>query len=160
MTPEFAAKLLERNEGNRPLKPKTVATYVEDMKNGRWSISDSMICVSPDGKLLNGQHRLNAVIKAGVSVTMPIMWNCPESAYANMDTGAKRSACDLFHHHGISNYTEVAAICHAVIHYRKSNTYSTNNVFAYITSEASLEEYKTHSEQYEEAVKLARRSKT
>ena len=63
-----AAKwLAEHNEGNRRLDMATVASYTRDMLEGRWiSAADQPLHFDVDGNLLNGQHRLSALVAADI----------------------------------------------------------------------------------------------
>jgi len=122
--PDLAATIMEGNEGNRPIRDTRVEAYARAMKQGDWTLSDSMICVSKEGKLLNGQHRLKAVIDSGCTVPLTIYWDCPETAYAHMDAGAKRSAADYLGHLGVTNTTNIAALVRIIIAYRATGRYS------------------------------------
>lgn len=72
VTPQIAQELLNHNIINRKLNQRRVALYAKDMKEAKWeNIADGIsISVDETGKLLNGQHRLNAIIKANVSIEM------------------------------------------------------------------------------------------
>lgn len=98
ITPEKAREWLDGPRGEhfrqRPLNQATVSRYARDMANGDWNFDASMVCLSPDGILLNGQHRLHAIIRAGRPVKMTVATNVPESAGLTMDAGKNRSAAD------------------------------------------------------------------
>ena len=111
VTPEMAELWLSGNTVNRKIRIAKVNQYASDMLAGRWGVSNDAICFSPDGLLLNGQHRLSAVIAAGVTVSMLVMRNVPVEAMGNMDTGAKRSSADFFSFMG---ETHVAALSSAL----------------------------------------------
>lgn len=71
ITPDFARKLLAHaNPMNRPLHRATVGLYARAIKQGEWRVTNEAIGVSAEGVLLDGHHRLNAVVEAGVSVQM------------------------------------------------------------------------------------------
>src|SRR5690606_37518707 len=70
VTPAMAEILLtEHNRGNRPLKPRRFK-YAEDMRAGNWLFHSQGLSMSRDGRLNNGQNRLEAVIMAGCNVRM------------------------------------------------------------------------------------------
>lgn len=94
ITPEMAAALLKKNSINRPLRTKRAEFYAQQMRDGSWTISESAICVSPDGRLLNGQHRLKACILAGIPFRSIVRYNVPLSEYQNMDAGMPRTDGD------------------------------------------------------------------
>jgi hypothetical protein len=75
ITPEMADQWLKLNTGNaRKIHGNYVATYASDMANGRWDACADPICFK-DGVLRNGQHRLAAIIRAGVSIPMLVHWD-------------------------------------------------------------------------------------
>lgn len=73
-----------------------VAAMAEDMKAGRWIATHQGIAIGKSGRLLDGQHRLSAVIKAGVPVEMMVTFDIDESAIDAIDRGRKRSVADCF----------------------------------------------------------------
>lgn len=97
ITPEIAKQYLGMNEGNRVMRKTAVAAYADDMKSGRWNDSPDImtpIMFSREGRLIDGQHRLAAVVQSGVSVVMYVRKNCDDSVYKYLDAGVKRSAAD------------------------------------------------------------------
>ena len=82
ITPDEAASLLARQHRNRTVTERTVAKYLTEMKANRW-VSDMLcpIVVDGSGRLLDGQHRLHAVVKLGRPVPFVIV----ESTAASVD---------------------------------------------------------------------------
>lgn len=95
ITPFMAKQWLMKNNGNRKLRNDVVNAYARAMVEGNWTDSNDAICFDKDGNLLNGQHRLNACIRAGVSFKSIVRYDCPAEAFAHMDTGATRSHGDI-----------------------------------------------------------------
>ena len=94
ITPALASDYLAGNSINRPLRKRVVERYADDMKKGRWEITHQGIAVDNDGTLLDGQHRLHAVIKAGVPVKMMVTVGIDSSAFANIDKLVPRTDAD------------------------------------------------------------------
>ncbi len=100
ITPDRARKLLENNyEHNRAISQANVARIREDILNGTWNPirsywSDSII-VSNSGKLLNGQHRLSAIIQSGRNIKIWVKYGAPEELYAVLDDNKRRSLGDV-----------------------------------------------------------------
>lgn len=93
ITPEFAAEVLrEKNRNNRKIRQQRVNQYARDILRGDWELSSQGIAFDEDGYLLDGQHRLAAIVKANVAVYMPVAENVPRSAGAIIDMGQKRTA--------------------------------------------------------------------
>jgi hypothetical protein len=111
VTPEKAASLLQCNTGNRPLSNATVLFYSKQMADGKWHPeTDESIKLSISGSLIDGQHRLHSIIKAGVNLRMKITYNLPEDAFKYIDQGKKRSASDVLSIAGVINASTVAGI--------------------------------------------------
>lgn len=73
VTPEKAAVWIGNNPHNRPAKQSRVAELAEFMKQGKWiENTDFPIEVLDTGELLNGQHRLTAIMQSGVSLLMTV----------------------------------------------------------------------------------------
>jgi hypothetical protein len=110
VTPALAAKWLASNTRNRNLRPRAVANYARDMVAGNWHFNGEGIKFSTDGRLLDGQHRLAAVIEADTTVQLLVIWDLPEEAQETMDTGRKRLPQDMFALRGEINSGIVASV--------------------------------------------------
>ena len=75
ITPEFAVEALKHNTNNRNITMPRVEAYVRDMTNGNWTVSYDPIAFDENGRLLNGQHRLTAVVRSNVAVWMYVVRN-------------------------------------------------------------------------------------
>jgi hypothetical protein len=110
VTPELAEEWLGRNSHNRPLRNNRVAELAGAMKRGEWTLNGDAIRWSRDGVLLDGQHRLWAVVESGVSITTVVIRGLDESVQETMDTGARRSLKDTLVLRGESGGSKLAAI--------------------------------------------------
>ena len=76
VTPKLAATWLSDNLQSRPLDEERVAEYAERMRSGEWTERVKGIQRPIErldtGRLLNGQHRLAAVVRAGVPVRLRV----------------------------------------------------------------------------------------
>ena len=63
MTPEMAASILETNERNRTPNRDKLAKLVYDIKQGHFELTHQAIALDVNGKLIDGQHRLKAVVE-------------------------------------------------------------------------------------------------
>lgn len=95
ITPESAAKMLVGNTRNRALVQARVIAMAEDMVAGRWRTTHQGVAIATDGTLLDGQHRLNAVILANVSVDMVVTRGLAVESIDAIDIGEKRRAHDV-----------------------------------------------------------------
>ena len=101
VTPEMAtAWVTHRNEKNRPIRAHTVDRYATDLQRGKWKTTHQGIAFGPDGELIDGQHRLAAIVKAGLPATLFVtIYLTPEDAAEaklKCDTGRVKSTGDVF----------------------------------------------------------------
>ena len=115
--PQEAESLLANNTGNRKMREHRIANYVRLMSQGDWVITGDAICISPEGRLLNGQHRMAAVVSFGKPVPFLVLRNCPEENFHAMDQGVSRTTGDLFRSKNVANATLCAAISKSVHHW-------------------------------------------
>lgn len=107
--PERARQMLAMNRGNRRIDPGTVNRYVAAMRRGEWQLSHQGIAIDKDGVLLDGQHRLTAIVKAGLQVPMLVVVGVDRAAFSVVDTGKRRSAGDTLRLYGATDPNNVAA---------------------------------------------------
>lgn len=110
ITPSIAKELMTLNKCNRPLNKKTVSWYANQMRKGQWTISGQTISISDKNVILDGQHRLAAIIESGISINFLIAYNVPQESFVNYDNMKSRGMSDVFAVDGILNYNCIAAI--------------------------------------------------
>lgn len=93
--PDEAKAILTANTANRPLSEATVERYVADMKAGAWKINGASVVLSRTGRLLDGQHRLHAIARAGVKINILVVHDAEEEVFDTIDNGKTRSASDI-----------------------------------------------------------------
>lgn len=97
VTPKQAVEWLDtKNAHNRPISQQTVERYTQEIKAGRWINNGQAIIFGKSGNLLNGQHRLKAVVAANKSIETLIVWGVEDKAFDTIDDGNKRSLGDVF----------------------------------------------------------------
>jgi hypothetical protein len=98
--PEEARIFLESNPGNRKIRAAFVERYAVDMKEGRWRLSHQGIAFDTEGNLLDGQHRLLAIIRSGCVIRMAVTYNLDKACNEILDAGAGRSVKDALRFQG------------------------------------------------------------
>lgn len=95
VTPEIAAACLEHNvHNNRPVRAVDVNKFARDMANGNWRLTHQGIAFNTEDLLIDGQHRLRAVVQSGCTVPMLVWHNLPNSCLSRIDTGLARTTSD------------------------------------------------------------------
>lgn len=112
VTPAMAIQWLEANTHNRPVRPSFVELYAGDMKDGNWRLTHQGIGFDWNEVLVDGQHRLLAVVRAKVTVRMEVTYNIDPDAIANIDGNILRKTGDQFGLvDGLTNGKRIAATC-------------------------------------------------
>lgn len=119
ITPEEAIDLLDTNyEGQRRVKKQNVDKLVEVMRSGKWDpyVGD-LIRVTRDGILIDGQHRLTAVVEAETPCESLYSDSYDIRDFPFVDTGLSRSAADVIG--SVASGTETAALVKAILNWRE-----------------------------------------
>lgn len=95
VNPTIATAWLEQNTSNRKLTTTTVTKYTNFMNEGLWHYDASPIRFAKNGRLLDGQHRLWAVIESGTTQEFLVVTGLDERSFITMDTGKKRGFADV-----------------------------------------------------------------
>jgi hypothetical protein len=103
ITTEKAKALLEANVHNRNLRAERVIQLADAMRRGEWEINGETIKVAADGALLDGQHRLHAVVASGVAIDTLVIRGLPAETQDTIDTGRRRRLADLLRIEGHSD---------------------------------------------------------
>lgn len=108
ITPSVAREILQSNLANRRVSQSKLNTYYTDMIFGRWKQdTGDTIRISKTNKLLDGQHRLLAIIKSNISLEMVICTDLEDNVMPFIDTGKSRNATDVFKIEGIPNENKI-----------------------------------------------------
>ena len=65
-----AQEPLTKNDHNRRLSPVRIRKFADEMQNGMWVYNGESIIVSESGRLLDGQHRLHAIVDSGAEIEL------------------------------------------------------------------------------------------
>ncbi len=73
ITPDLARQYLKRNSScNKPLEEDKVNALVEKINNGKWDSNGDAIYFHHGDVLANGQHRMHAIVRSGISVSVRV----------------------------------------------------------------------------------------
>jgi hypothetical protein len=92
VTPDEAKAMLSNlYERQRPVNKGHMLRIAQDMKEGRFQLSPDPIVVLRDGRLVNGQHRLRAIVESGTTQMMMVTSGWEQDVYDIMDAGLRRA---------------------------------------------------------------------
>lgn len=94
VTPAMAKLWLENNTVNRNVRKHSVAKHISRLRNGEWKTTHQGIAFASSGRLIDGQHRLLAILESGVSALMNVSTGFDEDTFDVLDCGDTRSAAD------------------------------------------------------------------
>lgn len=99
VTPKMAATWLQQNtldgKSNRRFRRAHAQSIAEEMRRGEWKLTHQGIAFGTSGRLLDGQHRLTAIVESGTTQLMLVFIDVPEDTFANHDRGAMRGLADI-----------------------------------------------------------------
>lgn len=107
--PERAQQLLARMAPNRNVRTPKVDKYAADMASGRWVVTGEGIKLTADGVVIDGEHRLRAVVKSGATIEILVVYGVELTDRVAMDTGATRTLADHLKFLGETQCNELAA---------------------------------------------------
>jgi hypothetical protein len=108
--PAMATTMLTKNGVNRKIRPRVVECYAEDMLQGLWDETGETIKFSRTGRLLDGQHRLMAIIESGTTLELLVVTGLPDKSQGSMDQGAGRTAMQALGMNDVPNASYCASV--------------------------------------------------
>lgn len=131
ITPEVAENFLGHNYvRQRMMLQPDVRKLARDMAEGRWNEEIvNPIRFTKEGTLIDGQHRLMAVVKSGKSVWMWVQTDLSESDFEYIDLGRKRVPADFI---DSKNRTTLASVAKFAYCTRKGTAPITSILAGYL----------------------------
>jgi len=117
VTPEMAEAYLGKNiVRNRHILPRKVRSYAHDMEQGKWRKIGDPLRFDINGNLIDGQHRLHAIVVSKLSIAFPVIRGLDPDDIHVIDTGKARSPGDMLKISGYDNGTMRASALRAMLH--------------------------------------------
>jgi hypothetical protein len=124
ITPEIAQQILDANTHNRLIKPNNMKKIIADLEAGRWHLNGEAIKIAKDNTLLDGQHRLLAVIATNKNITTCVVRGLNLEDQDTMDTGSPRTVRDALSIDKMPNSSNVATIANNLVRLRYTHKLS------------------------------------
>jgi hypothetical protein len=94
VTPQMARMYLSTSPGNRKISIQKVRAWKEKMDQGKFARISQGIAFDKENRLINGHHRLTAIIQHGGSIPLYVTYNEDRENYKYYDCGMSRSTSD------------------------------------------------------------------
>mgnify|MGYP003587230153 FL=1 len=132
ITPLKALEYLETNAGNQRNVSATHELHLrQQMKSGQWQMTGEPIIFDSEGRLVDGQHRLRALVAADVALDFMVVRGVESESFMVMNRGKTRTAGNIFAIHGVKSANAVAASVSGVLNYRRAMDVAPNKVGGY-----------------------------
>lgn len=111
ITPAMANQWLKSNTHNRPARKPHVSRLANEMVKGNWQLNGETIKFDTWGRLIDGQHRLMAIVEASQPITTHVCTGLAADSdiFATIDVGLNRSAGSVLAMNGIKYPNQIAA---------------------------------------------------
>jgi hypothetical protein len=97
ITPAVAKAWLTRNVVNRPVCKRNLAKFKWALRNGAFQCTPQGLAFNLRGELVDGQHRLRAVVDTGIAAPMRVTFGFDGDVRDAFDIGKSRSIADIVH---------------------------------------------------------------
>jgi hypothetical protein len=109
ITPALAETWLKVNTTNqRNINQARVSEWAARIVKGEWRLTHQGVAFDDAGQLLDGQHRLSAIVLANRSVEIMVTEGLPRDTFDVIDNGRSRTAADALKIAGISHSSAIA----------------------------------------------------
>jgi hypothetical protein len=107
--PDRAGELLEKNVFNRRITPQYLNILIGAMERGEWKFNGDSIRIDKQGRVLDGQHRLQAVLRTGITIRVIMIEGLDPEVMDTIDVGKRRNFADILSISGHKNVHETAS---------------------------------------------------
>lgn len=115
VTPDLANRWLEKsNTHNRKRSEPRMRLYAGLMKDGQWAFTGETLKFEENNVLLDGQHRLAAVVKSGVGAWFIVIRGLSRDVFRWLDTPMVRNTKHMFDVEGRTHTALLSAACNVM----------------------------------------------
>jgi len=90
VTPLRAAEYLKLNTANVPVRPSKVRYFAGILRRGEWVLVHQGIAISTERVILDGQHRLMAIVLTGIAAQIRVTTDADPKSWVAIDTNIPR----------------------------------------------------------------------
>jgi hypothetical protein len=150
--PIQASLYLETNESNRAINKRILNMYAKEIMEGNWKLNGQPIIFGKSGRLLDGQHRLLAILDAGEDVLCLVVRGVDDDTFDTLDAGKKRNAADILSIEKVENSRNVASAARLLVKYDSNSSMTNNDV---VPNAEINRKYMSERERLDNAAKIA-----
>jgi hypothetical protein len=152
VTPALATSWLETMAANRRLNTTHVERLAEDIRRGDWRQTFDPIRFNKKSELVDGQHRLSAIVASGKTLPLYIARNLDARAMAVIDTGRARSVADAMQINGVPHARKLAAAAKALYYYDLGKMASSGPAVSYAQLQRTIKAHPFLADAVEQVV--------
>lgn len=115
ITPDMARLWLDRNVKNRKKRRDGIEAYARDIRSGNWLVTGDSVKFDWFGNVIDGQHRLEAIVLANRAIQTVVVWGVDPKAQDRVDTGIIRQFRDQLALRNIKHSDIIAPMLRRVI---------------------------------------------
>src|SRR5262245_54162495 len=123
ITPDRAQRLLLKTEQlgftNRGLRRYHIDKLAHAMSLGQWRVTHEALALNKEGGVLDGQHRLHAIVQSDVPVDMLVIRDAEPESFAVVNTGTARTTADSLKVAGYHDVNHLSAVVRGYIAYNQ-----------------------------------------
>ncbi len=162
ITPTLAAKYFEANVKNRPIGQEIVRKYSGIMVDGDWQFNGDTLRIDVNGRILDGQHRLLAIIDSGIAQPMLVVTGLQTSAFDTIDIGKSRTLSGFLAINGAPNSTTASGMMSHLLSYNSGGSAlcDIRRLGAYKTQGSRIDYYLQHKADIDAATDFAKHNRT
>lgn len=159
ITPDLARRYIDSQVENRNVREARVKQWAQDMSRGEFPATAQPIMFDTAGRLIDGQHRLHAIILADIPVDLMVARDVPAEHRRYIDGGAPRTAADVLHmQHGLFNRNEIVAAAKLVLLYHSAPDKTWRGTSQQPSKQSVVDEVIKNIDVYEVAAREGRRA--
>lgn len=131
--PPFASRLLATNpEHQRSISTANLRKIEQSIREDKFYMTGQPVIVDENGRLLDGQHRLQAVVNTGIGIWTVYVGHVPAEYFKFMDCGKARTFSDVLKTtgHGATN-TLAATVTRLAEYLRNPSSVGSAGIFAH-----------------------------
>lgn len=108
LTPQLAEEWKEKLAKNRPLMESVVLEYADAICRGEWQMNGEAIIFDDHENVIDGQHRIHAVILSGKSIDTLVVRGVKSKAFHTLDQHSRRTRAQILAVEGEAYYNHYA----------------------------------------------------